>query len=277
MAMTRLKAEMWFRMTTMPDVAFCRSLKPGMRGDDVVAHKRAVSRVDPKAYPWRDFTPLYGQYFESAVRKIQRAHGITPSGRIGKPTHELLERLKRKGHPRQYAFGKYEQKMAQDFCDGFTQTPDEKVRDLIVAAGFYWYAHRGTIAYSQFRPMQLGKPPWVPSRWDCSGFVTACHYAGGAPDPNGRGYDHQGYTGTLMSTGRAVGALGQLDPGDFIFYGRTTNPSPAFPFGSPTHVALYVGKVNGVESVLSHGHFPMALYRFDYRPVNHFRHYDVTR
>jgi len=258
------------------DVEFCRSLKRGMRGDDVIAHKRAVSRVNPNAYPWREFTPYYGEYFEKAVKVVQRAHGITASGRIGKPTHELLERLHAKEHPTQPAFGKYEQKQCADFCAAYEKTPDEVIRDAIVAAGFYWYSHRITIAYSQARPMQLGKPPWVPSRWDCSGFVTSCHYAGGAPDPNGRGYDHEGYTGTLMSTGHAVSVVGMLEPGDLIFYGFTKHPSPAFPFGSPTHVALYVGRVNGVDSVLSHGHFPMSFYRYDYRPVNHYRHYDVT-
>jgi len=261
----------------MPDVAFCRSLKPGVRGDDVIAHKRAVSRADPDAYAWREFTPLYGPAFEKAVRKLQRMHGITPSGRIGKPTHELLERMRSKNDPKEPVFGKYEQKMCKDFCAGYTKSPDEKVRDEIVRSGFYWYAHRGTIAYSQLRPFQLGKPTWVPSRWDCSAFATACHFAGGAPDPNGRGYDQQGYTGTLMSRGTVVGNLAQLDPGDLIFYGYTLSSSPAFPKGSPTHVAVYVGKVNGVESVLSHGHYPMSLLPVAYRPINHLRHYDVTR
>ena len=115
-----------------------------------------------------EFTPLFGVYFEKAVRVLQRNHGIAPSGRIGKPTHELLERLPSKDHKRQPAFGKYEQKQCADFCASYSLTPDEKIRDAIVAAGFYWYAHRVTIAYSQLRPMQLGKPLWVPSRWDCS-------------------------------------------------------------------------------------------------------------
>jgi hypothetical protein len=526
-----------------PNVAFCRPLILGSKGGDVRAHKRAISHAMPDAYPWREFTTFYGQWFEKAVKEFQRDHGIAPTGKIGKATHEKLERTRAKLKPDLWAFDRVAIDLAKDFCDEFTVSPEEKVRRAIVAAAYYWYQHRTQIAYSQFRPFQLGKPPWIPSRWDCSGHVTACHYAGGAPDPNGRGYDHQGYchtpdtrllttdlrwvpagdiqvgdelwavdenlapgrefakgragrrfkratvlssflskkecvrvcldtgesfvcsvdhpwltqgrghewiradhlirrdargdrvahrplvrlflpwqaetsweagwlagmfdgegwiqkasrrdatlgrstgigatqvvgptgdrlvaaaqkygsfnvsviereglqprydlssngggtsaaaeflgriraerlienfrldgahvigkhearvvavepvglrevqsiqttartyiaegfavhnTGTLMSTGHMVGNIDDLDPGDLIFYGHTTHGSAAFPPGSPTHVALYVGIVAGVPSVLSHGSYPMKLLPYNYRSINHLRAYDVA-
>ena len=259
-----------------PDVAFCRPLLLGSKGADVRAHKRAISHAMPDAYPWREFTPFYGQWFEKAVKEFQREHGIKPTGKIGKVTHEKLERTRAKLKPDLWAFDRVAIDLAKAFCDEHSESPEEKVRRAIVASGYYWYQYRTQIAYSQFRPFQLGKPPWVPSRWDCSGFVTGCHYAGGAPDPNGRGYDHQGYTGTLMSTGHMVGNIGDLDPGDLIFYGHTTHGSAAFPVGSPTHVALYVGLVAGAPSVLSHGSYPMKLLAYNYRSINHLRAYDVA-
>lgn len=261
---------------TPPNVVFCRPLKKGMRGDDVKAHKIAIHRANPEDYTPTTYTGIFGEYFEGAVVKFQKSKGIQATGRIGRPTHEALERTHNAGSTKTWAFNDTAIKLAKDFCDDYLKTPDELVRENIVNAGFFWYGHRGQIAYSQARPMQLGKPPWVPSRWDCSGFVTGCHYAGGAPDPNGRGYDHLGYTGTLMSTGRKVPTVTDLKPGDLIFYGYTAHASPAFPIGSPTHVAMYVGKINGVHSVLSMGSYPMRLLRFDYRGINHFRHYDVT-
>lgn len=258
-----------------PNVQLCRPLILGSKGGDVRAHKRALSRARPAFYPWKEFTDYYGERFEHAVRLYQHDKGIQATGKLGRTTHEALERTHKKDST-EWAFQPYEIELCKDFCKQFATTPDERVRAAIVNAGFFWYAHRGSIAYSQARPFQLGKPPWVPSRWDCSGYVTACHYAGGAPDPNGRGYDHLGYTGTLLSRGSMVGNINDLDPADLIFYGSTTRSSGAFPAGSPTHVAMYVGVINGIPSVLSHGSYPMRLLPYSYRPINNLRHYQVT-
>lgn len=258
-----------------PNVAFCRPLKPGMRGADVIAHKRAISRNMPKVYPWYAFTNFYGPEFQKAVEAFQRKKGIPHGGAIGSTTHEALERSHNQAGDA-WAFDASAIKLAHDFCQEFSKTPEERVREGIVDAAYFWYAHRNSIAYSQARPFQLGKPGWVPSREDCSGFATACHFAGGAPDPNGRNFDHLGYTGTLMSTGTRVGGIHQLKPGDLIFYGYTTRGSGAFPVGSPTHVAVYVGSVSGTPSVISNGSYPMGLYDWNYRSVNHLRHYKVA-
>jgi len=259
-------------MTTHPEVKFPRDIIEGIHGKDVIAHKRALSRARPDIYPWHVFSPYAGEYFLNAIVRWKKSRGLGKTRKLGLHAHDVLERTHAKNHPTEWAFDSRAIKLAKDYWDAVTKTPDELVRDRIVAAGFFWYAHRWNIAYSQYRPMPLGRPPFVPFRIDCSGFTTICYYAGGAPDPNGRGYDHLGYTGTLMDHGSRVNHISDLLPGDMVFYGYSY-PRPGFNRGDPTHVALYVGD----GKVLSMGSYPMKYYPYNYRrDVNHFRHYRVT-
>ncbi len=258
-----------------PNVKWTRDITRGITGKDVVAHKRAISRAAPLRYPWHDFTPYAGDTFIRAVQSWKRSKNMNSLPRLGRTAHEALERTHKKDSE-EWAFDAKAIELAAEYYEAAKANPDQKVRDAIVSAGFFWYSHRGQIAYSQARPFQIGKPVWVPSRWDCSAFVTCCHYAAGAPDPNGRGYDHQGYTGTLIDHGVKVSSVDQLRPGDLIFYGHSPS-MPGFPGGSPTHVALYVGVKDGEHRILSHGHYPMGYYTYDYRSdLNQYRHYAVT-
>lgn len=260
--------------TPSPNVAFCRPLKRGLRGKDVTAHKRAISHAVPGMYPWKgsNFTDYFGGELEKAVKAFQQQKGLKVDGSIGSVTHEALERTPTKNKPDEWAFDSVAVNLADIFCQEYLK---KTVREAVVAAGFFWYEHRLLIAYKQLRPYPIIKPPDVPSWLDCSSFYTVCCYAGGAPDPNGRGYDGQGYTGTLMNHGTRVASVANLQPGDAIFYGYSSGSGPAFRRGDPTHVALYVGLINGVHSVISHGHYPMGLYRYDYTRINHFRHYNI--
>lgn len=263
-----------------PDVKFMREIRQGMIGKDVLAHKRALSRARPDLYPWpgkgKGFTPLAGDLFMDAIVKYKKAHRLGTARVLGGVCHESLERQHRKGHSTEWAFDALAIQLAKEYWDEHHISPETRVRNAIVQAGFFWYAHRAAIAYSQYRPFQQGKPPWVPYHWDCSAFTTNCHYAGGAPNPNGRPWDHLGYTGTLMSRGVRVGSVNNLKPGDMIFYGFARQ-SDAFPAGSPTHVALYVGVVNGSHMVLSMGSYPMKYIAYNYRhDVNHYRTYRVV-
>lgn len=67
---------------------------------------------------------------------------------------------------------------------------------------------------------------------DCSSFVTLAYKTAGADDPNGRGYDGNGFTGTLWANGTKTN---DPQPGDLAFYGDP--PSP----GGAAHVAVYIG------------------------------------
>lgn len=254
---------------TPPNVTFCRDIKPGARGNDVTAHKRALSRAYPDLYPWHDFTDYYGEFFERAViRAKARSNMSSNDGIIRVNFHEKLERTRAKRKPGEWAFDSYAEKIAHDFCTEFTKP---KTREEIVEAGFFWYSKRSQINYSQARPFTLLKPPQVPRRWDCSAFVTACHYAGGASDPNNMRYSGYGYTGSLMAGGTRCD-LKDLQIGDAILYGFTTKARPGFPKNSPTHVALYVG--DGM--VLSHGSYPMKYLDYEYRSdINCYVTYDI--
>jgi hypothetical protein len=258
----------------MIEVTHCRTITEGMIGNDVIAVKRALSRWNPKVYPWQKFTPVAGPFLMNVVVEYKRRHKLGNLTRaIGPTMYESLERARTpKNEP---AFDKFAIQLIKDFCESFTKTPEQRIREAIVNAGFFWYHHRSEISYSQARPFQKKKPPSIPSRWDCSAFVTNCHYAGGAPDPNGRGYDGLGYTGTLKNQGVRVGSVNDLMPGDLVFYGFSSG-KPGFNPGDPTHVALYVGKFNGIPSVLSLGSYPMGFYRYNYRSINQRRHYKVT-
>jgi len=254
-----------------PKVPLCRTLQRGMTGNDVIAHKRALSHAFPDLYPWwkRGFSPQYGTAFENAVKGAQLIMKVPVTGKINKVTHDALRQRRTARHRTEWAFDDYSIHLAEVYCANHKK---KNKRQLAVEAGFYWYAHRYDMdAYSQMRAFILCKPPTVPKKWDCSAMVTNCHYAAGAPDPNGRGYDGQGYTGTLIGHGHKV-KFGLLEPGDFIFYGFHRGASPAFPVGAPTHVAMYTGGGN----VLSMGSYPMGFYKYNYRSdINCYVHYDI--
>ncbi|MHB8469552.1 MAG: Hint domain-containing protein [Gaiellaceae bacterium] len=63
-------------------------------------------------------------------------------------------------------------------------------------SGTWVVEHEGLLVptgNSEMRPIPLART--LPLTTDCSGFVTLCYHLAGAPDPNGRGYDGQGWTG----------------------------------------------------------------------------------
>jgi hypothetical protein len=241
-----------------PNVAFARKMREGDSGRDVIAHKRAVSRAFPELYPWpkKGFSLIYGEVFAGAVKGSCLMMGLKPKKAIDLEYHEHLERRKMRRDKTEWAFDAYSIKLAKDYYDYFNK-PD--VRQKIIEAGFFWYQHRMSTKYDQKRAFEKRKPPQIATEWDCSAFVTNCYYGGGAPDPNGRNYDGQGYTGTLLSHGKVV-PFSQIKPADLIMYGFSRG-RPGFAIGAPTHVALYVGG----GRVLSLGSYPMGYYEHNYR------------
>lgn len=254
-----------------PNVKFPREIHQEMRGRDVIGHKRALSRARPDLYKWitseeGGFTDLAGEFFMDAVVKWKISKGLGNMRVLGGRAHEVLERTHRKGSSVEWAFDQIAINHCQAYYDAVHQTPEDRIRDAICAAGFYWYARKFSIPYVQARPFPLLKPPSVPAALDCSEFVTICHWAGGSKDPNGRGFDGQGYTGTLMrspNTSRVFG-VASLKPGDLIFYGSSA-AKPGFNAGDPTHVALYVGIRNGIHMILTMGSYPMKFTDYRYR------------
>ncbi len=115
-------------------------------------------------------------------------------------------------------------------------------RERIVEAAKWGLAHKSNFVYKEVRPMPnslFGKPPIVT---DCSGFATLCYKAAGVKDPNGSGYNGQGYTGTLQSHGSKTN---NPQPGDLVFYYPGQGAG-----GTAGHVGVYIGE----GKVIDFGH-----------------------
>jgi hypothetical protein len=114
-----------------------------------------------------------------------------------------------------------------------TETTPEAgtMRATLVATAEKALRNKGDYLYRQIRPYPgslFGDTK--PILLDCSSFVTLIYKTAGAPDPNRRNYDGEGFTGTLWANGTKTN---DPQPGDLCFYGEpsTTN----------AHVALYIG------------------------------------
>ncbi len=80
-------------------------------------------------------------------------------------------------------------------------------------------AHRCSFRYGQVRPIPVGASrDDRPIITDCSGFVTLMARWSGIGDPNGCGYNGQGWTGTLLEHLPAVG-FPRTQPGDIAVFG----------------------------------------------------------
>lgn len=117
-------------------------------------------------------------------------------------------------------------------------------REAIVDWAKWAHVNNAHFNYTE-GPQRMGGigvwPPKFPFFADCSAFVTWCYWIAGAADPNGLNYDHQGYTGTLLSHGLEI-PLAQVQPGDVVVYGP----------GTGWHTALVV--IAGADPVtISHG------------------------
>lgn len=143
------------------------------------------------------------------------------------------------------------------------ESKETTIRKKIVAEGYWALANNGLFVYRQVRPMPSSlHVREARDRVDCSTFVTLCYKAAGAIDPNGRGYDGNGYTGSQWGRGEATAAPA---PGDVAFYGRMDGGD------IPSHEALVVDG----GYVISDGSTPIAKhpirYRSDYRGSRHYQ------
>lgn len=212
-------------------VPFRRQLRQGRKGGDVVAVKRALSKAG--FMKWGGFTRTFGVFAVRSLKRFQRAKGLPATGRYDRETHKRLARY----------FDEYGAWLMGAIPKRDDPGPDD-VRARIVAAMTLLYHHRDEVHYTMSSRRMQGvrfkiRPPKFPVWEDCSSSSTWAYFVAGAPDPNGLGYNGQGYTGTLSQHGRIV-PLDKAQPGDLVLYG------PAWPYH---HVAVYVGH----GRVISHG------------------------
>lgn len=104
--------------------------------------------------------------------------------------------------------------------------------------------HADAIHYSEVRPIPVHlQPGTLPFTTDCSGYVTLMAKWAGCSDPNGRGFDGAGFTGTLLEHCHHI-TEEQARPGDLIVFG----PYPGH------HVVTIVAKIpDGDFRTVSHG------------------------
>lgn len=124
------------------------------------------------------------------------------------------------------------------------------IRQAIVDYCEWAMDHSDDIHYAQVRPYPK-RAKTLPMTTDCSGFATLAYKFAGAPDPNGLGYNGQGYTGTLLQHGTKIawgGPTGQYE-------GKTPRPGDLVIFGDAPghHVTVYLRTVGGAWVTCSHG------------------------
>lgn len=148
------------------------------------------------------------------------------------------------------------------------------VRDVIVAWAKWAETHKGQprFNYSEGANRMEGvhKPGVLPWSGDCSAFVTCCYSWAGAADPNGQGFDGQGYTGTLISHGHEIDVK-DAQPGDVVVYGPGTGEHTALIVeGGIDPLTVSMGE-NGDPSfvrVSQDGRMPQRYFRYPTLAVN---------
>lgn len=230
-------------------VPFGRQLKFGMRGNDVRAVQRVLAR-EGVGGTLKGATGIFGVRTRSRVKKAQKGYGLPASGVYGLQLHAKLAG----------AFQPFDIFLYTGVNPN--ESPQHRVRRLIVAACLALYAYGGHMHYTQ-GPRRMSiirdrlRPPFEGHEIyeDCSSAATGVYWLGGAADPNDRGYDLQGFTGTLWHKGVQV-TLEQAQPGDLVFY-----KSPSWPTDPFAHVAIFLGG----GRVFSFGSEPPRILPVDYR------------
>lgn len=223
-------------------IPLARHLSMGMKGRDVTAVQLALRNAKMREHKP---TGRYGRATKHQVGEFKRHAGVHELG-YGPGTHKHLWPY----------FGRTARHLYAEAANNIEKT---HVVHGVVAAGMLGYNERDVIHYTQDgrRMQDFAPPPNVPNWTDCSGFDTWTYKSGGAPDPNGFGYNGYGFTGTMIEHGTEISTP---VVGCLVFYGHPIS-----------HVALYIG--NG--RVISHGseagpNLEEVHYRGDF---NHYRRY----
>jgi hypothetical protein len=210
-------------------------------GPDVLAVKRAVWRGGRWEGPASRFDDAFSRGFalgvggnvvQTGLAGFQRQMRLDATGQMGEATYQALRYahvpvgLPHAGEPLfdATAVELLEQAAARDW--------NADAGDVQAAIADYCkrsIAETAKIHYQQARPIAcFGVPPEQGFTTDCSGHSTCAYYWArkvtgiAVPDPNGRGFDGYGYTGTLLNNPEATGAY---DIGDLAIYGPSYSAS----------------------------------------------------
>lgn len=211
-------------------IPFTRGLTKGSKGADVLAVERALEKLKylPKGTP----DNVYGPGTSKAVQKFQRDKKLKPAtGDYGPRTHDAL--VKAGGFS---AVGAATMRNVHRALTKHGGRADMRQAAMImfkytVNIHYTQTSKRMQIVRTQLNTLAKLEAQCRKSLYeDCSSSTTGIYYIGRMPDPNGLGYNGQGYTGTQINHGRrsATAPFGAL-----IFY---TNAS-----GAVSHVTMSMG------------------------------------
>jgi hypothetical protein len=126
----------------------------------------------------------------------------------------------------------------------------DEIRNQMVSNAKWAIEHTSSIHYEESRPMPINIAiHHLPITTDCSGFATMMAKWAGAPDPNGRGYDGSGFTGSLLSHLPHIGGQ-DAKRGDFVVLYKVNGD-----LADGDHVVILLQDVAGHPDpfVASHG------------------------
>jgi peptidoglycan hydrolase-like protein with peptidoglycan-binding domain len=232
-------------------------LKLGSTGEPVKLMKRALRLagfLPGKGKPTGFLGPI-------AVRQLRRFGNATSLPALEKPGVVKPGRRKVKAIANGGQYGPRTHVKLANYYDAYGASRLQAIRKAravaaVNAAGIgacnLVITNRGSIHYTQSAARMSGvRNGYVPpqyGKWeDCSSESTWIAYVmdrtarrlgGSFPDPNGLGYNGQGYTGTMVTHGIPVNAYAGPSPRTAVFYG--------WPIG-------HVGWKKSMTRVMSHG------------------------
>ena len=211
-----------------------RTIKPGDKGPDVWAVKRALSKWEATRTPplgrFHDNpTNVYGDAAVKRIQKFKHRHSMRATKQYDLATHHLL-------------LPWFDGWSAYHMAQYHPQSKAEVSAAKLVATAMFGYHNAPRHYNNTVQGLRCQgyyehiKPPHMWWYDDCSGFALWCGWVNGIlvmGDPGG-------WTGSMQLYGKRV-TLAQAKPGAMVFY------------NNPAHVGVLVDKHDGGQ-VVDHGH-----------------------